>query len=197
MIGELSSQAYCKAFLHAIKYQHLPVKGFFLSEVQKDGKPLIVDAIPISHDVAVFSTIFESALVILEKYCTTNGLAIAGMYFANQCLSNTKLDMCVLKIVEKLHIKYPDAYVIQLENKLFSTDDVTTCPKAYTLDTVSKMWKEKNQEFEDGDETAALIAAAVDGKLYRQISDLENLLDEPSHNDLFNNNLNKSLSSLL
>lgn len=196
MVLTISTLAYCKAVLHCVKYPHCPIKGFLISDgSSKDST--IIDAIPISHDIPTFAGIFESSLLFIERYCNDNGYVIAGVYFANQMLNDKKLDPCVIKLVEKIQIKYPNAYIIQLDNTKFSLESSTKCVMAYCYDKDSKVWKDKEQPVEDVLSTLRVASKAIDVKMDRQISDFENFLDNPKIHDILNLKLNSGLEKYL
>uniref|UniRef100_A0A0N5A560 MPN domain-containing protein n=1 Tax=Parastrongyloides trichosuri TaxID=131310 RepID=A0A0N5A560_PARTI len=195
MVLTLSTVAYTKAILHCVKYPHCPIKGLLISDGTGNGS-VITDVIPITHDIPTFSGIFESALLFIEKYCSTNGLYIAGLYFANQLLNDQKLDACVIKIVEKLQAKNPNAYIIQMDNTKFSLESSIKCVKAHVYEAESKTWKEKDQSLEDTLLTLKVASHSIENQLYREISDYENFLENPKLHDLLNIKLNNTIESL-
>uniref|UniRef100_A0A0K0G1D6 MPN domain-containing protein n=1 Tax=Strongyloides venezuelensis TaxID=75913 RepID=A0A0K0G1D6_STRVS len=196
MVLTISTIAYCKAVLHCVKYPHCPIKGFLIAD--GFGKnSIVVDAIPISHDIPTFAGIFESSLLFIERYCNDNGYVIGGVYFANQMLNDKKLDPCVVKLAEKLQSKYPKIYIMQLDNTKFSLESSSKCVLAHVYDTELKEWKETEQPVEDVSSTLRIASKAIDLKMERQVSDYENFLDNPKIHDILNLKLNLGLEKYL
>ena len=64
-------QAYCKLFLHAMKYPHCAVNGVLLAKDSQPKDKIIhfVDCIPLFHLALGLSPMLEIALLQVNEYC--------------------------------------------------------------------------------------------------------------------------------
>lgn len=85
-MSQISTLAYCKVALHAVKFPHSSVHGLLVGRVSssENGQEIAVtDAFPVFHSI-VLAPPLEIALIHVEQWCTENKLKIVGSYFANE-----------------------------------------------------------------------------------------------------------------
>lgn len=70
----VSTQAYCKMVLHALKYPHCPVNGVLLADRKKGTNVIhIVDSVPLFHRWLSLTPALEIALSqVGENFYKTN-----------------------------------------------------------------------------------------------------------------------------
>ena len=91
---EISTRAYVKMVLHVAKYPHSFVNGVLLAKMPPKGQKsnnsnsnvrlVLVDTIPLFHQVEGLSPMVEVALAQIERKAASIGMIIAGYYHANR-----------------------------------------------------------------------------------------------------------------
>ena len=89
---EISTRAYVKMVLHVTKYPHAFVNGVLLAKMPPKGQKssnsnvrlVLVDTIPLFHQVEGLSPMVEVALAQIESRAASVGMIIAGYYHANR-----------------------------------------------------------------------------------------------------------------
>ena len=91
---EISTRAYVKMVLHVTKYPHAFVNGVLLAKMPPKGQKssnsnsnvrlVLVDTIPLFHQVEGLSPMVEVALAQIERKAASIGMIIAGYYHANR-----------------------------------------------------------------------------------------------------------------
>lgn len=91
---QISTLAYCKITLHAVKFPHCSVHGLLVGKTSGEGasEVTITDAFPIFHSIVVAPPL-EIALIHVEQWCQENGLKIVGSYFANERKDDDRFDL--------------------------------------------------------------------------------------------------------
>uniref|UniRef100_A0A0R3RFC5 MPN domain-containing protein n=1 Tax=Elaeophora elaphi TaxID=1147741 RepID=A0A0R3RFC5_9BILA len=197
-----TSRGYAKMILHAYKYPHRPVVGFLIGETRSDSELICTDAIPVLHESASLSMAMEAALICTDD-CIKDGHALVGLYFCNQSLSDSSLDPYAVRVAEKIVSNYPNTFLVQVDNALLGTGSLEPAIRVYTLD--SKLWKTRNVlryhflceddlrfTILDEETVLSIVSSAIQTKLYLEIMDFENHLDNPV-NDHWNTALNEKL----
>uniref|UniRef100_A0A915KAG9 MPN domain-containing protein n=1 Tax=Romanomermis culicivorax TaxID=13658 RepID=A0A915KAG9_ROMCU len=146
----LSTQAYCKILLHALKYPHSAVNGVMLGEKSKiagdsSNSIQIVDVVPLFHRWLSLSTPLEIALSQIDLFCQTQtkNLKIVGYYQANERLKDNSPDQTALKVMEKLTSLSCENILImsciielsytQVDNSKISLEADSNCLHAFCL----------------------------------------------------------------
>lgn len=201
---EISTLAYSKIVLHALKYPQYSVRGVLLgynlnksNNFDQSDKTIsnnftvrVVDAIPAIHNNLVASNI-ETLFIHLDVYCEEENLKIVGLYFANQLLHDSAFDELWGRIaIDKL--RFPVA--LQIENLKLSLNSNSSCLLAFQYDG---KWKEKTCVLENNEDTITITSIAIQNKLYRELTDFENHLDQPQTADFYNTDLNLKLETIL
>ncbi|VDK68833.1 unnamed protein product [Litomosoides sigmodontis] len=181
-------RGYAKMILHAYKYPHRPVLGFLIGET-RNSELVCTDAIPVLHESASLSMVVEAALICTDD-CTKGGHALVGLYFCNQSLSDNSLDSYAVRVAEKIVSNYPNTFLVQIDNSLLGTSSLEPAIRVYTLD--SKIWKIKRFTILDEETVLSTVSSAIQTKLYLEIMDFENHLDNLV-NDHWNIALNEKL----
>ena len=94
----VTTQAYCKIFLHLAKYPHSSCNGLLLSRksVESSDEPgateriEYVDSVPLFHSSLTLAPGIEIALSQIDAYCQQNDLDIAGYYHANENINDNQ-----------------------------------------------------------------------------------------------------------
>ena len=91
MVVEISSTAYSKVVLHAIKYPHCTVRGVLLGRKGSGGDSdvRILDVIPALHN-ALLAPPVEMLFIHLDAYCQESKLDILGVYFGKDRLNDER-----------------------------------------------------------------------------------------------------------
>ncbi|KAI1726008.1 ER membrane protein complex subunit 8 [Ditylenchus destructor] len=189
---------YSKMVLHAVKYPHCAVRGVLLGETKTAEEASssgsvaykIVDAIPALHN-SLLSPQMEILLIHLDAYCQENKLKIVGFYFANQQATDTSFDDILGRFAME---KMLNPIVLQVENTKLCVNTDISALHAYVNDG---KWKNQKCELEGDDEILASASRAIENKLYRELADFENYLEQPNMCDFYNTELNLKLESLV
>ncbi|VDN94341.1 unnamed protein product [Brugia pahangi] len=187
-------RGYAKMILHAYKYPHRPVVGFLIGEnrvmeLSENSEVICTDAIPVLHESASLSVALEAALICIDD-CTKDDRTLAGLYFCNQSLSDNSLDPYAVRVAEKIVSNYPNTFLVQIGNSLLGTGLLEPAIEVYALD--NKLWKIKRFTILNEETVLPVVSSAVQTKLYLEIMDFENHLDNPV-NDHWNTALNEKL----
>ncbi|MCP9261159.1 hypothetical protein DINM_004242 [Dirofilaria immitis] len=196
-------RGYAKMILHAYKYPHRAVVGFLIGESRNNGELIFNDAIPVLHESASLNLALEAALICIDN-CIRNGRILAGLYFCNQSIADDNLDPYAVRVAEKLfriirthssskHLKATSAtvkHVLQIDNSLLGMGFLEPAIRVYTLD--NKLWKTKRFTILNEEVVLPVVSSAVQTKLYLEIMDFENHLDNPI-NDHWNTTVNEKL----
>ncbi|KAL3998061.1 hypothetical protein ACH3XW_13495 [Acanthocheilonema viteae] len=183
---------YAKMILHAYKYPHRPVVGFLIGKARNNSELICTDAIPVLHESASLSMVVETALICTDDY-TKDGRTLVGLYFCNQSLSDNSLDPYAVRVAEKIVSNYSNTFLVQIDNSLLGTGSLEPAIRIYTLD--NKTWKIKRFTILNEETVLPIVSSAIQTKLYLEIMDFENHLDNPI-NDHWNTALNEKLERL-
>uniref|UniRef100_A0A915Q0R5 Dendritic cell-specific transmembrane protein-like domain-containing protein n=1 Tax=Setaria digitata TaxID=48799 RepID=A0A915Q0R5_9BILA len=163
-------------------------------EIYQNGNELIcTDAIPVLHESASLSMALEAALICTDD-SIKDGRVLAGLYFCNESLSDNSLDQYAVRVAEKIVSNYPNTFLVQIDNSLLGTGSLKPAIRVYNLD--SKLWKTKRFTILNEEKVLPVVSNAVQTKLYLEIMDFENHLDNPI-NDHWNTALNEKLEQSL
>ncbi|MFH4981656.1 hypothetical protein AB6A40_008365 [Gnathostoma spinigerum] len=190
---ELSSLAYAKMILHALKYPHCAVFGLLIGKKMEDDGVLCVDAIPVLHELAALTPAVEIALASVDNHCSKSSVQIVGVYFCNERLADNGLDSFAVRVAEKVLSNFAGAVLVQIENTLLSIDSSLPSTRIYTCD--NKAWKSRTFDIENEEGTLAGVSKAIQAKLFREIADFENHL-ENTRNDCWNSIINNKLKRM-
>ncbi|VDM43736.1 unnamed protein product [Toxocara canis] len=192
-VPQLNSLCYAKVILHALKYPHCAVVGLLIGEAEEEGGVVCVNAVPCLHESAALTMALEVALTSVDTYCSANALNIVGVYFCNESLSDNSLDPFAVRVAEKVATNFANAILVQIDNSLLSIDSSEPAIRVYAND--NKAWKQKKFRLDRNLETLSATSIAIQRKLYREIIDFENHLDNPA-NDFWNLALNEKIEQL-
>uniref|UniRef100_A0A7E4ZQF4 MPN domain-containing protein n=1 Tax=Panagrellus redivivus TaxID=6233 RepID=A0A7E4ZQF4_PANRE len=192
-MAEISAVAYSKIVLHAVKYPHSAVRGFLLGKRHGQEPPIIVDVIPALHG-SLLSAPLEALLITLDTYVSDHKLQIVGIYFANESNDDKSFDESFAKVAEKLHTIYPQPVALQVDASKLSLNSNSQCLKAFSYE--NKAWKSISSFLTNEDVGLAAVSAAIESKLYRELTDFEGHLDDPNA-DVFNTDLTTKIRQLI
>ncbi|KAM3721559.1 ER membrane protein [Dirofilaria immitis] len=182
-------RGYAKMILHAYKYPHRAVVGFLIGESRNNGELIFNDAIPVLHESASLNLALEAALICIDN-CIRNGRILAGLYFCNQSIADDNLDPYAVRVAEKIISNYSNTFLVQIDNSLLGMGFLEPAIRVYTLD--NKLWKTKRFTILNEEVVLPVVSSAVQTKLYLEIMDFENHLDNPI-NDHWNTTVNEKL----
>jgi len=121
MAVSMSAVAYAKMILHSCKYVSSAVSGVLLGSL--DGDVVAVeDAVPLFHATLNLVPMLEIALLQLDQYCKSKGLAIVGYYQGNEGLTSNSMDAVASNIGDKIRAKFPNAFVLVIDNTKIHPD---------------------------------------------------------------------------
>lgn len=115
MAVSMSPVAYAKMVLHACKHVSAAVSGVLLGSLDND-EVNVVDSVPLFHATLNLAPMLEIALLQLDEYCKSKGLAIVGYYQANEELNANSMDAVATSIGDKIRQKFPNAFVLVVDN---------------------------------------------------------------------------------
>uniref|UniRef100_T1J291 MPN domain-containing protein n=1 Tax=Strigamia maritima TaxID=126957 RepID=T1J291_STRMM len=195
----VSMQAYCKVFLHAVKYPECAVNGLLLVEKpkNKETKSLyIVDAIPLFHICLGLAPMLEIALMQVDNFCKNKGLVIAGYYQANEHYRDTNPDFIAYRIIDKILENFNDSCLMMIDSQKLSIECSNSAIHLYqNLDGKWKLNKQSVQ-LEHNGKTLAAAASLLHAKYSRQLVDFDCHFDDVSLN-WQNTNINDIVTRLL
>ncbi|KAL1925813.1 uncharacterized protein VTP21DRAFT_696 [Calcarisporiella thermophila] len=122
----LTSSAYLKPLLHALKHPSHAVVGLLLAREQK-----IVDAIPVLHFWSDLSGTLEMALQQVDIYAAENDMQIAGLYVANPALSDRTLPTSAVRVLDRIRQNNQNAIGFVIDNEKLSSDENALIPYLY------------------------------------------------------------------
>ena len=98
------------------------------------------------------------------------------------------------KVGERVHSIYPNPVMFQVENAKLSLNPESPCLNAYSYE--NKQWKHSSTFLTNEEVGLAMVTAALESKLHREIVDFELHLDDPNL-DIFNSDLTEKLRKLI
>jgi len=205
-------RAYTKMILHAAKYPHCATNGLLLAQAQKDSRKCLTltDCIPLFHQSEGLTPMLEVALGQIEARCERAGLVVAGYYHANRSLKDNSVDVFSQKIADKVaentlsssHKKGTgggSAVLVTIDNKRLSL--VLESP-AVLVQMVSGSdssegackWRSlAARSIGVDEETLDLTSTMVQRKIYKDLVDFDNHLDDVTQ-DYLNVEINIEIS---
>ncbi|CAI2301518.1 unnamed protein product [Caenorhabditis sp. 36 PRJEB53466] len=183
---ETQALPYSTIILHCLKY---PAKGVFglLIGNKKGDKVTVTGCVPLCHESTPLAPPLELATSLVHgKY----GASLVGVYFSNATPSETSLSPFAIRLAERISaVTSSAAVLIQVMNEKLVADCDQDRLVAYEKDGES--WKETKTIFQ-GSNFLKGLQAVIQKKLYRELADFENHLDNPD-SDFYNTNLSNKL----
>ncbi|CAJ0574280.1 unnamed protein product, partial [Mesorhabditis spiculigera] len=187
--AEIEPTAYATMILHCVKYPSKGVSGLLLGK-KTAGKLEISSVVPLVHESAPLSPSLEVALTLVSA---KEEVSILGVYYSNQSCRDKGLNTHAVRLAEKIAaVTDKPAYVAQVVNWHLSADCSSPCVSMYTLDGSS--WKDMKVDVEPS--ALSLVSNALQRKVYRELVDFENHLDNPEL-DFYNARLTQMLEGQL
>nr|CAG4650437.1 EOG090X0C9C [Sida crystallina] len=192
---ELSKSAYTKIILHALKYPHTEINGLLLANEGSNQSTLkIVDAIPLFHHNLGLAPMLEVALMQVDCYCRSAGLVIAGYYQANESVNDAGPDFVCQKIMDTIKSHFPSACLVMVDNQQLSKN--MKQPAVHIMQYHDGKWKVKDKDslnyLSSCGGALELTSKLVAGKLYKELVDFDDHLDDLNQNWL-NLKLNEAI----
>ncbi|VDN58301.1 unnamed protein product [Dracunculus medinensis] len=179
--------SYAKMIFHALKYPHCAVFGLLVGSSER---VICIDAVPVLHEPASLNVVPEIALALVDSQCAYNSWNIVGVYFCNELLDDKNLDPSAVRIADKIALIFPQALIVQIVNTALRADSSEASIIVYN--SQNKVWRPKKFQLENEEAVSSLVLSAIQNKLFREITDFENHLDNPS-NDHWNCALNEKI----
>ncbi|CAI5437412.1 unnamed protein product [Caenorhabditis angaria] len=180
---------YSTIILHCLKYPSNGVLGLLIGQ-KKGGKITVSSSVPICHEATPLAPSLEIATTLVHSKF---GAQIVGVYFANSSANDKSLNPYAIRLAERISsVTNSSAILIQVINDRLMADCEEDRLVAYEKETEN--WKEAETMFQ-GANILRGLQAAIQKKLYRDLNDFENHLDNPEI-DFYNTNLGKKLASV-
>jgi len=192
---EISSRAYCKLILHCGKYPSSQINGLLLA--RKDDLSHICDAIPLFHMSVGLTPMHEVALSQVENEAVESGLVVAGFYHAHENIRDNHIDVFSQKIGDKIAENQSGAVIITVDSKRLSAN--IDNPGLILHQHVDGKWKLKDKvevKLEHEEATLECASELVERKVYRELVDFDNHLDDIGL-DYLNVQLNMKIDACL
>merc|ERR1711868_291063 len=197
---EISTRAYCKMVMHAAKYPSSSINGVLLSKVGGGSNPVkYVDCIPMLHINTALAPMVEVALAQIESEVSRCGLVISGMYHAHDNLRDNHVDTFSQKIADKIAENIPGTLLVTIDSKKLSLNMDNPALILHQHDVSSGKWKKRDPaslRLEHEEVSLQCAAALIHKKIYRDIVDFDNHLDDISL-DYKNVEINMEIDSCL
>jgi len=208
-------RAYAKMILHAAKYPHCAVNGLLLAQAHKDSRKCLVltDCIPLFHQSEGLTPMLEVALGQVEARCDRAGLAIAGYYHANRSLKDNSVDIFSQKIADKVAENVltsrrgpGSAVLVTIDNKRLSlvletpallvqmVSDAGGGTEGGAAAAAAKWRNLAAKGVGVDDDTLGLTSNMVQRKIYKDLMDFDNHLDDVTQ-DYLNVEINMEISA--
>lgn len=175
---DFSLQAFCKMAMHGMKYPHATCTGFLLSpndnvsneDEETDLK--IIEAIPVTHTSHYLAPNLEIAFNAVKAFSEDNDMTITGYYHIDkqQIDQSNSPDLFAQRIGEKICELYSNPLLFMPLFENFSLE---------TYQFSEGKWRKRPASSVKVEENAEQIIFN-DEKLYRQIIDFEDHLDNIS-----------------
>eukprot|EP01121_Diplochlamys_sp_Union-15-3_P006020 TRINITY_DN1643_c0_g1_i1.p1 TRINITY_DN1643_c0_g1~~TRINITY_DN1643_c0_g1_i1.p1 ORF type:complete len:200 (-),score=24.31 TRINITY_DN1643_c0_g1_i1:26-625(-) len=179
----ITTLAYIKLILHALKYPASTVNGVLLGSEKGKGV-IITEAVPLFHGNYTLPML-EIALLQIEEYCNSHtkekndSLEIVGYYHANERLEDSNLNSAITTIADKLQSYYPSSCILMIDNQKISLDDETE--EAVTLYTrQSGSWVNRDKIEIDDKKTKQTLSSCLENNLVTKVYDFAEHLEDIS-----------------
>ncbi|CAJ0946740.1 unnamed protein product, partial [Mesorhabditis belari] len=151
------------------------------------GKLTITSVVPLVHESAPLSPSIEIALALVSS---KDDQSIVGIYYSNASYQDKSFNPYSIRLAEKIAaVTGQSTYLAQVVNWHLTADCSSPCISVYQQQD-SGSWKDIKV---DVDPVAlTLVSSALQKKLYRELVDFENHLDNPEL-DFYNSSLNRML----
>ncbi|PIC51650.1 hypothetical protein B9Z55_002077 [Caenorhabditis nigoni] len=183
---ETQALPYSTIILHCLKYPSKGVFGLLIGN-KKGDKVTITGCVPLSHESTPLAPPLELATSLVHgKF----GASLVGVYFSNSTPSDTSLNVYATRLADRIsNVTSSPAVLVQVMNERLVSDCEQDRLVAYEKDGES--WKEAKTIFQ-GSNFLRGLQAVIRKKLYRELADFENHLDNPEF-DFYNTNLSNKL----
>ncbi|CAG8433504.1 6721_t:CDS:2 [Ambispora gerdemannii] len=131
----ISTKAYQKIILHAVKHPFTTVNGVLLGKYSAGNSEevTVTDAIPLFHHWTTLTPMLEVGLQQVDIYAAHHKIRIVGYYHANENINDKSLPAFGSKIVSKIRESFTDAIALIIQNTKLSLDS----PEVAILVTLS------------------------------------------------------------
>ena len=180
---EISTRAYCKMMMHAAKHPSSNINGLLLTKKTGERDVKYVDCIPLFHINTGLAPMMEVALAQVENDVNRSGLRIAGIYHAHDNLRDNHVDTFSQKIADKIAENIPGTLLVTIDSKKLSLNMDNPALILHQHDVSSGKWKKRDPaslRLEHEEVSLQCAAALIHKKIYRDIVDFDNHLDDIS-----------------
>jgi len=197
---EISTRAYCKMVMHAARHPSSNINGLLLAKKTDDSRNMkYVDCIPLFHINTGLAPMVEVALAQVENEVNRSGLRIAGLYHGHDNLKDNHVDTFSQKIADKIAENIPGTLLVTIDSKKLSLNMETPALILHQHEASSGKWRKKDAgslRLEHEAVSLQCAAAVLHKKIYRDIVDFDNHLDDISL-DYKNVEINMEIDSCL
>jgi len=186
------------------KYPQNPVNGLLIRKKKGgssgDGqvrKLIIQDAIPLLHLCKYTTPMMEMALAQTEQFCKGAGYEIVGYYQANESLKDNSPDFVAGRIADKLAEVNPNILVVMINNESLNSN--LECAPFNIYQWSDGKLKTKDTKIvlqPDEDGALSTVSALIQAKVYRNLVDFDNHMDDISQNYWINPTVNEMIEQL-
>jgi hypothetical protein len=191
-------QAFCKVILHATKYPHHGINGILVKKASSgdhsEKEITFCDCIPLLHMSKYVTPTMEIALAQVEQHCKRMNYEIAGYYQANQNLNDNSPDFVSQRIMDKLAEANPNVILVMVDNN--QLDSNLDCAPFIMYQIADGKFKLKEAKVKlQPDQIGALssVSALIQAKVYRNLVDFDNHLDDITLNYWLNPDVSESI----
>uniref|UniRef100_A0A8R1I140 MPN domain-containing protein n=1 Tax=Caenorhabditis japonica TaxID=281687 RepID=A0A8R1I140_CAEJA len=183
---ETQALPYSTIILHCLKYPAKGVVGLLIG-AKKGDKVTVTGCVPLCHESTPLAPPLELATSLVHAKF---GASLVGVYFSNAMPSDNSLNTYATRLADRISsVTSSPSILIQVMNERLMSDCDQDRLVAYEKD--GDNWKETKTIFQ-GSNFLRGLQAVIQKKLYRELADFENHLDNPD-SDFYNTSLSNKL----
>jgi len=139
----------------------------------------------------------EVALAQVEQHCKRTNQVISGYYQANESLNDNQPDFVAARIAEKLSEINPKILILMVNNEQVDSN-LESIPFTYYRVVEGKLKEESVKARLEPDEYGclSLVSALIQSKVYEQLVDFDNHMDDISLDYWSNVQVNQHIQQL-
>ncbi|XP_022235206.1 ER membrane protein complex subunit 8-like isoform X1 [Limulus polyphemus] len=142
-------------------------------------------------------TDFRPTQKVVEYYCKSKGLEIAGYYQGNENFQDSSPDAVAYRVAEKVQENFSDTCLVIVDNQKISVECKEIGFQLYQHSDNKWKLKDKTSVFlEQGHGALGIASTLLQSKVYRHLVDFDNHLDDISQ-DWSNQLINEEIARCL
>ncbi|CAB3408035.1 unnamed protein product [Caenorhabditis bovis] len=177
---------YATIVLHCFKYPAKGVLGLLIGN-KKDSMITVTGCVPICHESTPLAPSLELATTIVHA---KHGNSLVGVYFSNPGCRDPSLNPYATRLADRISVvTNSPAILIEVMNERLASECYED--RLIPFEKDGDTWKPAKNIF-NGSNILEGLQAVINAKLYRDLIDFENHLDNPE-NDFYNTILGKKI----